>query len=635
MKFKSIIFISAISALSFITSGCRDDFATINTDPQTVAEGDVNYLLTEGIRQFEPQGYLLWFYNAPMMTKWSQLGASSGGYASNYHLPTATGDQGKMTYRVMKYIRDVENILSSKTAEEAATFQQHVAALNILCIYMGIFDTDMYGDMPYKDAVKARYSDPIILTPDYDSVEDLYSLWLTQLEENITTFTDTDITKNRNKLFSQQDIIYNGDAVKWAKLSNSLRLKIAARLLSENKAKALEIAQSVATSSAGILDGSGDDFLFNKGTTAISDNDKNYVYHFGDEALGRFLYPSATVTDFMLSNQDPRIRFFYKKNDYNSKVVQAFFDQGKDLPNFIAANVEYTVVNGKKQFSKWKGLGEPWVRYYGLPVILDANQNSAYDSYFKKTPFTLTSANGTEYTYEAPAQYNEEMVRGRVDYTIPVAPGDTPPTDTNDNPWYGMYMSTAEVNLYLAEFALLGANLPQSAEAYYNKGVRASVEEYNRLAALNKIPYYGTTYNYDPNEKVIDLQSGEIDTMMEKEGIKLTGTTAEKLEKIYIQQILHLTYLPSDQFNVVRRSGIPSRNSSLFKWIDFSEPKAADIPRRFEIATPSVTDLMHDKSVAAYKAQGFTTGTGISTSLLNTERVWQDKGAPNFGDGPK
>jgi len=39
--------------------------------------------------------------------------------------------------------------------------------------------------------------------------------------------------------------------------------------------------------------------------------------------------------------------------------------------------------------------------------------------------------------------------------------------------------------------------------------------------------------------------------------------------------------------------------------------------------------------VAAYKAQGFTTGTGISTSLLNTERVWQDKGAPNFGDGPK
>ncbi|WP_291028065.1 hypothetical protein [Dysgonomonas sp. 37-18] len=69
MKFKSIIFISAIAALSFVTSGCRDDFATINTDPQTVAQGDVNFLLTEGIRKFEPSGYLLWFYNAPMMVK--------------------------------------------------------------------------------------------------------------------------------------------------------------------------------------------------------------------------------------------------------------------------------------------------------------------------------------------------------------------------------------------------------------------------------------------------------------------------------------------------------------------------------------------------------------------------------------
>ena len=155
------------------------------------------------------------------------------------------------------------------------------------------------------------------------------------------------------------------------------------------------------------------------------------------------------------------------------------------------------------------------------------------------------------------------------------------------------------------------------------------------MASLNKIPYYGTTYGYDPNEKVIDLQSGEIDAMMANAGVKLEGTTAEKLEKVYIQEILHLTFFPSDQFSVVRRSGIPARNSSLFKWVDFSEPKATEIPRRFEIATPSVTDLMYNKSKAAYEAQGFTTGTSISTSLLNSERVWQDKGAPNFGDGPK
>jgi hypothetical protein len=93
-------------------------------------------------------------------------------------------------------------------------------------------------------------------------------------------------------------------------------------------------------------------------------------------------------------------------------------------------------------------------------------------------------------------------------------------------------------------------------------------------------------------------------------------------------------YAPSDQFNVVRRSGIPARNSAFFKWTDFSEPVSTAIPRRFEVLTPSVTDLMYDIKTEAYARQGYTAGTSISTSLLNSERVWQDKGAPNFGDGP-
>ena len=35
--------------------------------------------------------------------------------------------------------------------------------------------------------------------------------------------------------------------------------------------------------------------------------------------------------------------------------------------------------------------------------------------------------------------------------------------DTEDNPLYEMTLSTAEMNLYLAEFKLLGANLPHTA----------------------------------------------------------------------------------------------------------------------------------------------------------------------------
>ena len=228
------------------------------------------------------------------------------------------------------------------------------------------------------------------------------------------------------------------------------------------------------------------------------------------------------------------------------------------------------------------------------------------------------------------------MVIGRYDFTLPTLPGGPVIQDLDDNPWYGMYMSTAEVNLYLAEFKLLGANLPKTAQEYFSKAVRASVEEYDRLAALNKIPYYGKTYNYDPNEAVIDLKESEIDAMMANADYQLTGDAALDLEKVYIQQLLHFTMYPNDQFVTVRRSGIPKEGSSLIAWQNFA-PEVLNnaIPRRFEVSAPSPTDLMYQILIDAYKSQGFTPGSGQEGTLLNSERVWQDINAPQFGQGPK
>ena len=48
---------------------------------------------------------------------------------------------------------------------------------------------------------------------------------------------------------------------------------------------------------------------------------------------------------------------------------------------------------------------------------------------------------------------------------------------------------------------------------------------------------------------------------------------------------------------------------------------------------------MHDIRLANLKDQGFTPGTNqsgpgfTSTTVLNTERLWQDKNAPQWGSG--
>jgi hypothetical protein len=243
-------------------------------------------------------------------------------------------------------------------------------------------------------------------------------------------------------------------------------------------------------------------------------------------------------------------------------------------------------------------------------------------------------------TYSPFSYQTSEMKKGRTDYSVPTL-GTKVIQDTDDNPLYQMYMTAAETNLYLAEFKLLGANLPQSAEHYYNRGVQFSVQTYDALAAANKIPYYGTTYGYDPHEDVIDLKDGEIEAMMATENVKLTGSVAEQIEKVYLQQLIHFTLQPDDQFVTARRSGYPMIGSKLLPFVKFDEVALEAIPRRFEISAPNVTDKMFDILTDIYKQQGFNAlGSGNSgapfnatSSPLNTERLWQDKGAPQWGTG--
>lgn len=622
-KYKSILMSGLVGSL-LVFSGCREDFADINSNPSDVTKAEPSYLFAQAVINFEPSGYTYWFYNAAMTYRWGQMGVPTSGFTSNYTVTTATGDQGGKYLDVLNYANDLKHVRSTMSAEESAKYANMAACLDVLTVYLGIFDSDMYGDRPFTEACMARYGGT--LTPKYDKIEDLYTLWLKTLDESVTT-----LTTSTNQTFpTTQDVAYNGNAAKWAKLANSLKLKIAVRLLAQNKAKALTIASEVANASCGVLDGKDDDFLFNK-ANSVTSNDGDKVYHW----LNGFMESTASsqrVMNFMIKNQDPRVRFFYQKNQWNSKIVQAFFDAGKALPAYILNNIEYTEANGKKTFVKWKGLGEPWVRYYGLPVEMEASYNSQNADYFDySNRFKLTNEHAAYLPY---SMFQQEMIVGRYDFTLPTVPGDPVIQDTEDRPWYGMYMSTAEVNLYLAEFKLLGATLPNTAASYFNKALQTSVEEYDRLASLNKIPYYGTTYNYDPNEKTIDLKSGEVAAMMTNADYQLTGNKSSDLEKVYLQELLHFTLFPCDQFVTVRRSGFPKENSSLIKWENFS-PKVQnnEIPRRFEVNSPSPTDLMYNILIDAYSSQGFTPGSNQNGALLNSERVWQDKGAPQFGSG--
>lgn len=629
-KYSNILMGFGLGVALLCTTGCRDDFADINSSPSQVTVGDPSYLFAMAALDFDPFDYTFWFYDAPMLTAWSQMAVPTGSFIESSALTTVTG--GVNYVKTLKLAHEIAYLRTNMSEEDAAKHAATAACVDILTIYLAISSSDINGDIQYTEAGNALHGGT--LTPAYDRIADLYDLWLNQLNAAITTFT----TASDQIFTNEQDIVYQGDLSKWAKLTNSLKLRIAARLISQDKARALTIASEVANASCGYIDSLEDAMLFNK--CVVNSSSDDYIYHWSNGFMDNAA-SSQRVVNFMLENKDPRVRFCYRKNDWNSKIVQEFYDQGKEIPSYIEENVEYTTVGGKKTFVRWKGMGEPWVRYYGLPVEYNAKNNSAaYGEWFDySNRYKITDENGqSAKDYRPYSLYQHQMVIGRYyTFTLPTPPGGPVITRTDNRPWYGMYLGGSEVNLYLAEFKLLGANLPKSAEAYFTQGVKLSVQEYDKAARLNQIPYYGTTYDYDPNEVSIELKDGEIDAMLASDDYKLTGSTSDQLEKVYLQQLIHFTMYPYDQFVTARRSGLPKFNSQLINRENYSAIPVTNFPRRFQTGVPNETSQLYQIQKDAYAAQGYSiTGAGdANTSVLNTERTWQDQGAPQWGEGPK
>lgn len=629
-NFKSLA-LGLCTACLALTVGCSEsDYADINTDPSKVTKGDPIFLFTQAQVEYQPFDYLLWFYDGAYTSKFVQAYTPAASFNDLFNKMAELGGVGSQSIKVKLYENEINSVLSSMPADKAAQYTHLSAMANALSVYMALFDTDLFGSRPYSEAARARLDGT--LTPKYDSQPQLFDQWLKELDADLEKLkvTTTQITVGNS------DLAYNGDAAKWVKFINGIKLKIAVRLLHQDKARAIKIAEEVGADNANVMKDITDDYVYNKGTGGDGGNNT-----YGTDNSVNLGVSSKNVIDFMRRNKDPRMLVMFTKNDFNSEVIQAFFDaqaRGDNncaIPKYVLDQVNYTTdAKGHKHFVSWKGDGEPWVRYHGLPIGIKLSDDAQYtgdNNYFVATRWKVTDGDKSK-TYSPLSYFNEELVRGRVDYTFPTAPKGKVVQDVEDNPLYEMTLSAAEMNLYLAEFKLLGANLPRAAADYFKTGVEASAQAYNRMATLNKIPYYDKAHCNDPKDEPVTYDSTAIKTMMTSADYQLTGNRDADLEKVYIQLYLHFFYQPLEQFVTARRSGVPKVGSTLIPWVALKPSK--DIPRRFYIAQPEPSDKMRAIIEAAMREQGFSFTDGQNPDVLNAERVWYDKGAPNFGEGP-
>lgn len=610
---------------SILLVGCKADFGELNTPPDKVASPDPVRLFTDAIVRMEDGHYLEWFHNySKYYLSWTQATVAVGG---NRPEMNTVGDffapQNKLLLPKLQFeqIRYLLNRVYS--VEQAAPYRYLEAACNPVQVYLGLHGTDMYGSMAYTEASTAPFTTPALTTPRYQTQQELFDVWLGELDQTINVLSNPVVIDSRKITQiapASQDLFYSGNWLQWAKLANSLKLKIAVRMLNTNKPRALEIAEEVAANPAGVISSVDDDLIYFLGSE---------YYRTGNniENLGS---GSDNLISFLRSNQDPRLLYLFSKNDFNSSVVQAFFDSGQEVPSYILAMVNFTDDgSGNKSFVDWESPGEPWVRYHGAPIDIQSRNNATVSNdYFNVENFRVSVGDKTK-TYQPLSLYNEEMVRGGATYTFPSPPAAATVQDNTARPWHGVLFSSAETNLYLAEMALLGASLPESADTYYHRGVELSVRLFDRLASLNKIPYYELHSGFDATDVPTKLTENQIAPLLAR--YALAGTTQQKLEQVYVQQYIHHLNLPQEQLVTVRRSGYPASSSLLLKRVPFNSADASyAIPRRLPVAALDPTDGMYSIKQKAYTAEGFTPGSNVPL-LLQNERVAYDKNAPEYG----
>ncbi|SMO52310.1 Susd and RagB outer membrane lipoprotein [Chryseobacterium rhizoplanae] len=137
---------------------------------------------------------------------------------------------------------------------------------------------------------------------DFDSQQQAYQNFINDL-----TVAITDLQKVQNMpatgnegdkaALKRADLVYGGNMAQWAKLANSLKLRLAMRMSYADPAKSKQYAEEALASSAGLITDNADNALISVGQSELS----FIIYSWGDCLIG------APLMAYMNGYNDPRL----------------------------------------------------------------------------------------------------------------------------------------------------------------------------------------------------------------------------------------------------------------------------------------------------------------------------------------
>ena len=271
-----------------------------------------------------------------------QMAMTGGNNYDNAFQPINFNDNWSTAFNILNAIK----IMEPKAVEKNEIFV--LGASKLIRVYVLMTLVDMYGDIPYTEALQGNLN----LSPKYDKGADVYKGLFAEIDEAIAILKTNGGNPNR----SQKVIdLYYDSPQSWITLANTIKLKMLnnARLAGTDLGLNISNEMTAIVNANNIIDKVEEDFYFQYGSSRFTPNTRHPLYNDqyelgGGAYIGNYMFWCMTTekgwsTDFNAPNpKDPRTNFYFFKQDNDVGNETDFSLPGRNRSRPVEyGNIEY------------------------------------------------------------------------------------------------------------------------------------------------------------------------------------------------------------------------------------------------------------------------------------------------------
>ncbi|TAF96170.1 MAG: SusD/RagB family nutrient-binding outer membrane lipoprotein [Cytophagia bacterium] len=562
-SYKTIL---CLSIMGMVTSSCdKQDFVEINKDPDALSTVPPENQLLNATIGLHGQDFEAFYDTYRRIMPWMQYNTELSGNVLGFtgNVDNFPQRYGRFYNGVGNALYDLEKLVERLPDTEQPKYVHMIRMARVLRSYYAFYVSDIFGSIPYSDAFQGRYGGT--LTPKYDTQQELFNQLDADLKEAITTLKATQTAVQVSP--AAYDQYFGGNATRWVKAANALRLKIATRLIKRDAAKARSIAQEVLATPADLMSSNADGWVF--------------VGRFDFTSGGNWnpdgLRATKPMVDFMWNTRDPRIDAFFTPNRYSQ------------------ANINALIAATPRQLPA--GTTENPRRYVGSFTSPDESQNVANRRAFY-TPRTV-AISGQQVSVDTLSNIQPRLFQPAF----------------NSGNGVGDGLSYLPVITY-SDFCFMRAELAartitsEPAKDWYDAGVTSSIQWFDEVARGSKID------NYTP------LAAGEIAAYLARPEVAFNP--AKAIDQIACQAYISYFNRVNEGWAIWKRTGFPNATSTLALPDMRSSGAILVVPRRAPLGLLVTSDPNYANKKSAYDAMAAIPGWGREPQDASG-RVWWDQ----------